>query len=371
MVCPYSMDSPGGVQIHAIQLCERLRDRGHEVSLLAPASPDTPVPDFVVRAGRSIGIPYNGSVARLSFTPSALRAVRHWLATHDFDVVHVHEPNAPSLSLITLKLIEDTPVVATYHASAERSRALETVLPLIKPLLEKIQAGIAVSAMARKWQVEQLSSDPVLIPNGVETDFYYSATPWPNTGRPRIAFVGRFDEPRKGLDVILDGLPHIQKEVPDVELVVVGMGDADALRQKVAYLGESVTVIGRVSEEEKAQILKSSDIYVAPHLGGESFGIVLVEAMSAGTAVVASDIPAFAAVCEKGEAGRLFPVGDSQALAREVVSLLKDDDARKELADAGHSAAQRYDWSVVTQEVLRVYETVIGIPGHSQEGHTL
>ncbi|WP_296135693.1 glycosyltransferase family 4 protein [uncultured Corynebacterium sp.] len=371
MVCPYSMDDPGGVQAHAIELSEQLIRRGHIVSLLAPASLKTHVPDFVVRAGRSIPIPYNGSVARLSFTASAFHAVRRWLNTHEFDLVHIHEPNAPSVSMIALKMAK-IPVVATYHASADRSRVLETFIPVLTPMLERVRAGIAVSEMARRWQVEQLGGDPILIPNGVDTKFFSSVDPWSGADdvisrldpdRPRVIFLGRFDEPRKGLDVLIEAMPRISRAIPGIEVVVVGTGDAKALSRRVAHVRDSITILGRLSNSDKARAFKASDIYVAPHLGGESFGIVLVEAMAAGAAVVASDIPAFRAVCDDGDAGWLFPPGDTDALVAAVTELFSDKDKRQELAHKGFERSQRFDWSHVTTEVERVYETVLGPQG--------
>lgn len=361
MVCPYSLDNPGGVQIHALELCEHLRRNGHAVSLVAPASAATPAPDFVVKSGAAIAIPYNGSVARLSFTPTAVRTVKNWLANGDFDLVHIHEPNAPSVSMLALMMAR-VPVVATYHAFADRSLLLDAVRPALQPLLEKISAGIAVSEMARQWQIKQIGGDPILIPNGVETSAYATVEPLEGLDptRPRICFVGRFDEPRKGLDVIIDGLPAIARAVPNVELVVVGVGDDDALRRRTAYLSDNVRVLGRLSDEDKARALRASDIYVAPHLGGESFGIVLVEAMATHTAVVASDIPAFRSVLDEGNAGVLFSAGNTSELVGHVVDLLRNPEHREAVAAAGAARAQRYDWNRVTADVLRVYETVVG-----------
>ena len=204
MVCPYSFDEPGGVQIHAIELCAELRRRGHFVSLIGPGEDHSQVPEFVELGGGSIPIKYNGSVARLSFGPKTFRHIRRWIKHNEFDVVHIHEPNSPSYSMITLAQVEG-PVVATYHASASESKLLKVALPVLRPLLERIHGGIAVSEEARRWQVENLAGDPVLIPNGVETSIYRAATPLKglDPARPRLMFLGRFDEPRKGLQLSL------------------------------------------------------------------------------------------------------------------------------------------------------------------------
>ncbi|AWT26094.1 MULTISPECIES: glycosyltransferase family 4 protein [Corynebacterium] len=370
MVCPYSFDEPGGVQIHAIELCEELQRRGHEVSLIGPGSDAADVPDFVELGRGVVSIPYNGSVARLAFGPRTWRHLRRWIGEHDFDLVHIHEPNSPSYSMITLAEA-DGPLVATYHASASGSRVLRTFLPVLRPYLEKIHAGIAVSEEARRWQVEMLSGDPVLIPNGVDTAMYRSAEPMPelDPDRPRLMFLGRFGEPRKGFPVLLRALPRILAAVPDLEVVVAGGGDVTELhevlrREGVSRVGDgstrpTVRILGRVSDADKAAALAASDVYVAPNTGGESFGIVLVEAMAAGAAVVASDIPAFAAVTDRGRAGRLFANGSSRDLARTVVELFSDTGGRRELTVRGTRRARDFDWQTVTTRVEQVYETVV------------
>lgn len=378
MVCPYSFDEPGGVQIHAIDLCTELIRRGHEVSLIGPGSEDADVPDFVEVGVGAIPIPYNGSVARLAFGPSTWKHLGSWIERHDFDLVHIHEPNSPSYSMITLAKA-DGPIVATYHASASESLILRIFLPVLRPFLERIQGGIAVSEEARRWQVEMLAGDPVLIPNGVDTGTYRGAEPLEglDPDRPRVMFLGRFTEPRKGFPLLLEALPAIVREIPDVEVVVVGGGDVDELRSMLRKAGISYTegldgpgdgpragqdatvrVLGRLSERDKAAALAASDVYVAPNTGGESFGIVLVEAMAAGAAVVASDIAAFSAVTDHGRAGRLFSNGSRRGLARAVTEVLGDRGELDRLVSRGYSRSRDFDWDRVTTQVERVYEAV-------------
>ena len=359
MVCPYSFDVPGGVQAHAIDLCGEFIARGHEVSLIGPASDAADVPGFVVRGGRAIPIPYNGSVARLAFGPVTQRRVRSWIARGGFDVLHIHEPNSPSYSMLAVRNAVG-PVVATYHSAATQSLALKLATPLLRPMLERIRGGIAVSEVARRWQVEQLGGDPVLIPNGVRVGEYAAAPDYdpPAPGTRRLVFLGRFDELRKGLGVLLDAVPAIRRVFPDLEILVIGDGDR---AQAVRRAGEHADVLrftGRVSEAEKAGALKSADAYIAPQRGGESFGIVLVEAMAAGAAVVASDLDAFRLVLGDGRYGALFRNGDSADLAQEVISLLSDDARRAAFVDAGHDRAWEYDWSSIADRVLQVYEAV-------------
>lgn len=361
MVCPYSFDVHGGVQAHVLQLAEVMRERGHDVSVLAPSSPDAELPDYVVSGGKAVPIPYNGSVARLRFGPATHRLVKKWIAAGDFDVLHLHEPNAPSLSLLAL-MIAEGPIVATFHTSTTKSLALGVFQSLLRPYNEKIVGRIAVSDLARRWQIEALGSDAVQIPNGVDVASFASAVPLPGYPRPgrTVLFLGRFDEPRKGMAVLLGALPAVVARFPDLEVLIVGRGDEDELREDAGECAEHLRFLGQVDDAEKASALRSSDVYCAPNTGGESFGIVLVEAMAAGVPVVASDLDAFRRVLADGKAGRLVPVEDSAALAEALIAVLDDPKLRARYAKAASAAVQRYDWSVVADDIMRVYETVAG-----------
>jgi phosphatidylinositol alpha-mannosyltransferase len=363
MVCPYSFDVHGGVQAHVLQLAEVMRKRGHDVSVLAPSSPHVKLPDYVVSGGKAVPIPYNGSVARLRFGPATHRMVKKWIAAGDFDVLHLHEPNAPSLSVLAL-MVAEGPIVATFHTSTTKSFALSFFQGILRPWNEKIVGRIAVSDLARRWQIEALGSDAVQIPNGVEVDAFASAPPLPGYPRPgrTVLFLGRFDEPRKGMEVLLGALPALVERFPDVEILVVGRGDEDELREEAGDLAGHLRFLGQVDDAEKASALRSADVYCAPNTGGESFGIVLVEAMAAGTAVVASNLDAFRRVLDDGEAGRLVPVEDSAALADGLITVLGDDKLRARYVKAATAAVGQYDWSVVADEIMRVYETV-AVPG--------
>ncbi|MEU1996582.1 glycosyltransferase family 4 protein [Nocardia gamkensis] len=359
MVCPYSFDVPGGVQAHVVELARVFIERGHKVSVLAPASEDTPLPEFVVSAGRAVAIPYNGSVARLSFGPMAYTRIRRWIDGNDFDVLHIHEPNAPSLSMLALKIAEG-PIVATFHTSTTKSLVLSTFQGVLRPYHEKISGRIAVSELARRWQVEALGSDAVEIPNGVDVPAFARAPMLP--GYPRsggtVLFLGRYDEPRKGMEVLLGALPDLVRRHPDVEILIVGRGDEDRLRREAGKLAGHLRFLGQVSDEEKASAMRSADVYVAPNLGGESFGIILIEAMAAGTAVVASELDAFRRVLRDGTAGMLVPIGDSAALAAALHSVLTDEVRREALVRTATQVVGEYDWPVVAEQILRVYETV-------------
>ncbi|OAN37245.1 glycosyltransferase family 4 protein [Mycolicibacterium iranicum] len=363
MVCPYSFDVPGGVQSHVLQLATVMRAGGHEVSVLAPASPEAEgsLPDFVVSGGKAIPIPYNGSVARLRFGPATHRKVKRWLQQGQFDVLHLHEPNAPSLSMLALNIAQG-PIVATFHTSTTKSLTLSVFEPFLRPMHEKIVGRIAVSDLARRWQMEALGSDAVQIPNGVDVDSFASAPLLPGYPRPgrSVLFLGRFDEPRKGMSVLLGALPAIVERFPDIEILVVGRGDEDELRAAAGPNAGHLRFLGQVADAEKASAMRSADVYCAPNTGGESFGIVLVEAMAAGTAVVASDLDAFRRVLNNGEAGRLVAVADPNSLSQGLIDVLSDDAVRQRYIACAAEAVHRYDWSVVAAQIMRVYETVAG-----------
>ncbi|MCP2183448.1 glycosyltransferase family 4 protein [Prauserella alba] len=361
IVCPYSFDVPGGVQGHVVDLAKALRSRGHTVSVLAPADEDADLPEFVHPAGRSLAIPYNGSVARLQFGPVSYARVRRWLRDNRFDVLHLHEPAAPSLSLLALK-VADGPIVATFHTSTPRSRTLSAFQPVLRPLLEKITARIAVSALARRVQVEHLGGDAVEIPNGVDVPSFAGAKPldgYPRAGGT-VGFVGRYTEPRKGMGVLLEALRGIVAELPEVRLLVAGRGEAETLRKQAGpELDGHLELLGQVDDEIKARALRSVDVYCAPNTGGESFGMILTEAMAAGAPVLASDLDSFRRVLDDGRAGVLTPTGDAVALGRALRELLTDPDRRARLSAAATDRVALYDWRTVVTQVLRVYETAI------------
>ncbi len=364
LVCPYSFDVPGGVQFHVRDLAEHLLGQGHEVSVIAPADVDeTDLPAYFTSCGRAVPVRYNGSVARLTFGPVTNARVNRWLEEGEFDVVHIHEPMTPSASVIAL-WGATAPVVATFHTATLRSRAMHVAHPLLRPSMEKIRARIAVSEEARRTVRRHLRADSYIIPNGVDVARFGQATReerWIGSqDAPTLAFLGRIDEPRKGLHVLLAALPDLLVRRPGLRLLVAGPGDPGALDPDLLDpVAASVEFLGLVSEQDKASLLASVDLYVAPHTGGESFGIVLVEAMAAGAPVVASDLAAFAQVLGDPMAGVTFPQGDPDALAATVGALLDDPPRRAELGAAGQARAEAFDWAVVAATITAVYETVL------------
>ncbi len=365
LVCPYTWEVPGGVREHVSGLAEALMDLGHEVSVIAPADDDAILPSYVVPAGRAVPVPYNGSVARLAFGFLSASRVRRWLKDGDFDVLHVHEPAAPSLSLLAC-WVADGPIVATMHAAMPRSRALHAAQPILASALEKISGRIAVAEPARNTLVEHLGGDAVLIPNGVNVSRYEKAEPlpgFPGTGGT-LGFLGRLDEPRKGLDILLAAFALMAAQRPQLRLLIAGRGDPDEVLEQVpAAYRDRVVLLGQVSDADRVRMLHSVDVFCAPNTGGESFGYVLVEAMASGAPIVASDIDAFQQVLRGGEAGELFPVGSPAGLAEAAGRLLDDPARRATLAAAASAAVREFDWSVIARDVLRVYEAVAPAAG--------
>src|SRR4029450_9044373 len=330
MVCPYSFDVPGGVQNHVLGLARYLRESGHRPYVLAPGELGSPaglgLEDFA-SAGVAMPIPYNGSVARVNFGPLSAARVRRWLRNGKFDLIHLHEPITPSISLLALWAAEQ-PVVATFHTATPRSRSMQLASGVLRAAIEKIDAGIAVSESARNVVVQHLGRDAVVIPNGIRFDDFarrplMRAESPPTPHRPRLVFIGRLDEPRKGLDVLLAALPLIKQVRPDLEGVVAGQGSRP--------LPPGCGNLGTITEEAKIALLGSADVFVAPQLARESFGIVLPEAMATGVQIVASDLPSFADLLgarhDERRLGEVFTVGDHRALAQAALRVLDHTDA--------------------------------------------
>lgn len=360
IVCPYSWDMPGGVKQHVDDLAQALIAHGHDVSVIAPASEDDELPPYVTGAGRAVPVPYNGSVARMSFGFISAARVRRWVRDGGFDVLHIHEPLVPSLGVLACWAAKG-PIVATFHASWVRSRAIAMAEPLLRSALEKLSGRIAVSDAARKSLVEQFGGDSVLIPNGVTVGRYTEAEPLDGWGADgaTIGFLGRMDEERKGLPILLEAFKLLAADRPELKLLIAGPGDAKDVYDRVPKrFHDRVTVLGMVSEADKIRAYHSVDVFCAPNTRGESFGIVLAEAMASGATVLASDIPAFRRVLGDGQAGALFANGDPASLAREAGALLDAPERRAKLAEEALVAVMKYDWSTVARDVVRVYETV-------------
>lgn len=356
IVCPYGWDTPGGVQAHVADLATYLISQGHSVSVLAPVTNDEELPDYLVSAGKPIAIPYNGAVARILFGPIAFARVRQCISQGDFDLIHLHEPAIPSISLLACFAAEG-PMVGTFHASAKRQKAIFAIGPILEPIIEKLTARIAVSEAARETLTEHLETDAVVVPNGIYARRLATGKIDPRWSGNTIGFIGRYQEPRKGLSILVEALPLIIKENPNIRILVAGPGDSvEFLKEVPQVLHNRFEFLGRITEEEKADFLHSIGVYVAPNTGGESFGIILAEALAAGAAVVASDIPAFDALLGHGAYGTLFASEDGSALAAAVNRVLGDEELRNRLRTDGKAYAQSFDWDVVAERIYDVYE---------------
>jgi phosphatidylinositol alpha-mannosyltransferase len=360
LVCPYSFGSHGGVQNQVVGFARYLAAQGHEPYVLAPGElPPWSAPDLkhVSSAGAAIPVPYNGSVARVNFGPLSAARVRRWLQTSRLDLLHVHEPITPSISLLALWAAE-VPVVATFHTATPRSRSMRLAGSALRSTVDKIGAGIAVSESARQVVVHNLTRDVAVIPNGFHAaDFARSSRAlqrrWRGGDRPRLTFLGRADEPRKGLPVLIAALSEIRACYPDLDIVVAGERSSSRVT--------GCRALGPVDDRTKAMLLGSTDVFVAPQLERESFGIVVLEAMASGAPVVASDLPPFADLLQPAGVpkplGELFATGDPRALAAAVLrTLATTNQVRTERARV---AAGRYDWSHVGPAILDIYRQAV------------
>jgi phosphatidylinositol alpha-mannosyltransferase len=356
IVCPYGWDTPGGVQNHVRDLAEYLIAAGHNVSVLAPVIDETKIPSYVTSAGKPIAIPYNGAVARVLFGPIAFSRVRQWIGQGDFDILHLHEPAIPSISLLACWAAEG-PMVGTFHAAAKRQKAIFAIGPILEPVIEKLSARIAVSEAARETLTEHLETDAVVIPNGIYADRYRDGVAQEKWQGNTLGFIGRFEEPRKGLSVLVDALPIISRFAPNVRVFIAGPGESEEVIKSIdPQLRSRFTFLGKISEQDKANFLASISLYIAPNTGGESFGIILAEALAGGATVVASDIPAFDSLLNHGQYGELFESESSTDLAKRVIDLLRDENRRVELGKAGKLHAQQFDWKVVADQIFSIYE---------------
>lgn len=349
MVCPYSFRHSGGVQKHVMGLTDWLTEAGHEVSVLAPGSPSVaewvpPDGATFTTAGAGVPVRYNGSVARVNFDPMAAVRVRRWLAREQPDLIHVHEPITPSVALLTLWQAE-VPVLATFHTATPRSRSMRLAGRLLPATMDRIDACVAVSDSARQVARAHIGAEPVVIGNGIRLrPSGWSGGPDPD-GPPTVCLVGRFDEPRKGFSVFTRALAIVRRSIPDLEAVVIGEGTPRPI--------SGVRFTGWVDDATRDALIASAHLYVAPHTGRESFGIVVLEALSLGTPVVASDLPAFRDVLtdEEGPLGALVAPGDPEALAAAIAASL----GQPFSPERARARAGAFDWSVIGPQVEAQY----------------
>ena len=361
LVSPYDFLHPGGVSEHVRHLSEQLRRRGHEAIVLAPSSKvgdDHGIAGYV-RIGRSVPVRGNGSVARLALSFHLVRRVRALLAESDFDVVHYHEPLVPALPITVLRFHRGANV-GTFHAMARRNLGYYYGRPFLKRYFNRLHACIAVSAPARDFIARYFNADFRIVPNGIDcARFSPELPPLPaarTEGKATILFVGRL-EPRKGFPTLLEAYARLRRTRSDARLVVVGDGPMRwGYEAEVQGMGiPDVEFCGHVSAELLPRYYASADIFGAPATRGESFGIVLLEAMASGVPAVASAIAGFSQVVDAGVTGTLVPPRDSEAWSGALQALLDDPRLRHDMGGAGVRRAQGYDWKRVVDSVLDVY----------------
>lgn len=351
LVCPYSLNVPGGVQGQVIALGRALRAIGIDARVLGPC--DGPPPDgSVTPLGKSVPFANNGSMAPIAPDPACVLRTIRALRDEDFDLLHLHEPLVPGPT-VTALLFTDTPMVGTFHRSGE-SAIYRTMRPIARWAARKLALRCAVSEEALRTASEALGGRYELVGNGIDTTFFTEADPWPSEGKT-VFFVGRH-EPRKGLAVLIEAMTHVG---PDVRLWVGGDGaDTHRLRDQTAD-DPRIEWLGRLSDVEKARRLRAADVFCAPSLHGESFGVVLLEAMAASTPVVASDLPGYHNVARPGVEALLVPPGDAAALAAALEQALAGGPRMDEMVANGDRRAARFSMAHLAERYAELYRGVL------------
>ncbi len=367
LVTPYDYPYPGGVTEHITALDRYFRALGQDTRIIAASSTDEDVlSDHVIKVSGAVSpVPFSGSKARITLSPQVYQRVKKILKDQDFDVVHVHEPSVPMLSLAVLRHSHALNV-GTFHAYRESNAVYEYAHPLVKRILGRLDGRIFVSEPVREYITHYFPGDHVVIPNGIDCARFASPDIRPierfDDERPSILFVGRLDK-RKGFQDLLRAYPYIKHAIPNVRLIVVGGYSDDDKDPYVRYARthrlRSIHFVGYVSPEELPRYYRTATVFCAPSTGFESFGIVLLEAMAAGLPIVASDIAGYRAVLENCAEGFLVPPGDEQVIARSIVALLQDQNRREQMGACGKRKAEHYDWSIISQRVLNYYKDLL------------
>ena len=362
LVTPYIYPLPGGVNAHVGFLYQHLKARGHDVRIISSTHGLQRASEGdIIRIGRGFSVPSNGSMGTLTISPRFLSQCRNVLADERFDLLHFHEPFVPFLSLVLLR--ESTSVnVATFHAYNGWSPAYEFGRRMLGSYARRLHGRITVSVAARYFIDKYFPGDYKVIPNGVEVERFATARPierW-RDGTPNLLFVGRFEE-RKGLLHLLKAYRLLRREGRDCRLLVVGHGpqEREARRYVLTRRLGGVELLGRVGDDEKARWFATSDIYVSPATGRESFGIVLLEAMAAGKPIVCSDIHGYKGVVRRGEQALLVPPRDARALADAIARLLDDPKERTRMGESGRERSHEFGWDRVAARVDDYYGFVI------------
>jgi phosphatidylinositol alpha-mannosyltransferase len=368
LVSPYAWTVPGGVNSHVASLVGYLERAGNDVYVIAPSGDlrrsQTTIPTNFISAGRAFPVPANGSVAYVNGSFFMLGKMSRILDSLKLDVVHVHEPTLPAVGAAATMMAK-APVVGTFHAAGAASAFYERWRPLAERIMASITLNIVVSETARLTVIPHFPGEYRVIPNGIEIERYLSARGGQKIPG-RVFFIGR-PEPRKGLPALLEAFQGLRGRAPEASLVLAGPTPEEI--QALASRGrgvagrslDGVTALGRVSHDVKIRELSAAQVLCAPSNGGESFGIVLAEAMAAGVPVVASDIPGYRAVLAEGTAGVLVPPDDPAALENALFNVLRNPELRQDLTASGIARAERYSWDRLIDQVTEVYQDAIAL----------
>jgi phosphatidylinositol alpha-mannosyltransferase len=360
IVAPYDLSAPGGITNQIRAQARALRQLGHTAEIFGSASGALEAGEQSL--GRTVTVTLGGTESGLGIDPRAFGAVGRMLR-RSFDIVHIHEPLTPVAPWIVL-LRSRAPVVGTFHVHRERGHGLYRAWSwALQPLARRIRARIAVSEAARRTVAQHFPGDYEIVPNGIDCERFRIPQPRPPAfarDRRHVVYVGRL-EPRKGVEYLVRAMPRVRQRAPDASLMIVGDGsDRGSLAQLAREVGASVQFAGRIRDEELPGYVQAADVVCSPALGGESFGVVLLEAMASGAPVVASRIEGYEALVGATEAARLVSPGDAEALATEIVTLLESAEQRRALAENGAALAREHDWHTLAPRLVAIYRRVIG-----------
>ena len=365
LVSPYDFAHPGGVTAHIVHLADKFSEYGHAVKILAPSSKSSKSlnSDKLIPLGYPVPVPSNGSVARISLSPWLVPKVKALLAVEDFDVVHVHNPYTPLLPLIALRYSRSVNV-ATFHGFHEEAKRYRIRKRILRGSFDKIHGFIAVSPPVKEFMNHYYEADYNVIPNSIDVDWFASATPQIpefSDEKLNILFVSRLEK-RKGLKYLLSAFSRLKLAFPEVRLIIVGPGSLDKESHQIIseHNLQDVHLVGAVSYSELPRYYQLADIFCAPAVGKESFGIVLLEAMASGTSIVASNIDGFRSVVNDGIQGILVQPRDSSALFQALLRLAKNPEQRSSMAMNGISHVENYRSDKIAVEVLQFYEASRG-----------
>ena len=350
ILCPYSLTVPGGVQMQVLGLAGELRSRGVEARVLGPCDGPPPA-SFVTPLGKSLPTSANGSMAPVAPDPPAMFRTLQVLAAERFDVLHLHEPMAPGPTL-TAAVTHRYPTVGTFHA-AGHSTSYKVIKPWLMSLIKRIDHKVVVSKDALALVQSHLGGDYEVLFNGVEVDRIrrIPALHLDADQPPAIFFCGRHEE-RKGLAVLIDAFERLDV---DAQVWIASTGPDTAALMKRTANDDRIHWLGRITDEEKFARLKAASVFCAPSLGGESFGVVLIEAMAASTTVVASSLDGYQNVATHEQNALLSPAGDADALAAQLRRALTDDALAQRLRSAGDTRAERFAMSALADRYIEIY----------------